>query len=71
MRKLTLRLDDLAVESFSPAAAHIARGTAHAHAFAPVAETLPLPPDTGGSDPGNTQVDCLTCEASCGTRGCE
>ncbi|HYW10298.1 MAG TPA: pinensin family lanthipeptide [Longimicrobium sp.] len=32
MRKLTLQLEDLSVESFVTAADHTGRGTAHAHA---------------------------------------
>ena len=64
MRKLKLDLDTLAVQSFSPAPAHRGRGTAHGYA-----DTALLPdPDTGGTQPGETQVDCLTCENSC--RGC-
>lgn len=67
MRKLTLHLDDLAVQSFATAPARRAHGTAQAHQ----ADVLVLPPDeTGGTQPGDTQVDCLTCELSCGTRGC-
>lgn len=34
MRKLTLQLEDLSVESFATAADHTGRGTAHAHAAA-------------------------------------
>ena len=57
MRKLSLELDALEVESFETAAALSLRGTAHAHNAALVA--------------ADTQADpCLTCELTC-QRGCE
>lgn len=67
MRKLTLDLDTLAVQSFTPSPARMGRGTAHAHQ----GDTALLPDDggdTGGT--GETDVDCLTCENSCDGRTC-
>jgi hypothetical protein len=64
MRKLSLRIEDLAVTTFLPAPASARRGTAHAHE-----DTLP---DPGGSveEPVDTQPDpCFTCEVSC-PNGC-
>ncbi len=50
MRKLTLQLEDLSVESFVTAADHAGRGTAHAHAAATVDSVAigvaPLPEET-------------------------
>lgn len=65
MRKLKLQLDDLAVQSFSPAPARGVRGTAVGHNQ----ELLPAP-DTGGGEPYDTEpgMNCFTCELSC--RGC-
>jgi hypothetical protein len=67
MRKLTLKLDELAVQSFATSAPRGGRGTAHAHIYADTA----LPdPGIEPVQPGDTNENCLTCEASCGTRGC-
>lgn len=68
MRKLTLDLDTLAVQSFSPAPARSGRGTAHGYAADTV--LLPTPDDTGGVGTGETSVDCFTCENSCAGRTC-
>ncbi|HEX6039870.1 hypothetical protein [Longimicrobium sp.] len=65
MRKLTLQLDDLAVQSFATHTLRGRRGTAHAHL-----DTV-LQPDDGGDAGGATEPggDCFTCELSCG-RNC-
>jgi hypothetical protein len=65
MRKLTLQLDDLAVQSFATAAPRGVGGTAHAHL-----DTV-LQPDDGSDPIGATEPggDCFTCELSCG-RNC-
>lgn len=51
MRKLTLDLDMLAVETFAPADATDSRGTVAGH--------------SGGCDIGDTDLDLLTCAGSC------
>lgn len=64
MRKLQLDLDDLSVQSFAPAPARTARGTAHAHAaYLPEMDDTAIVP--GDTEPG---MNCFTCELSC--RGC-
>ena len=52
MRKLTLRIDDLTVDSFQTSLAHPSAGTAHGHAA-----TVTPPDDTGPLCPGQSG-DC-------------
>jgi hypothetical protein len=67
MRKLSLELDKLRVQSFATGGAR-GRGTAHAHIYA---DTVLPEPGAGPAEPGDTGNGvCLTCEVSCGTRGC-
>lgn len=65
MRKLSLRLDDLAVQSFATDTLRGARGTARAHA-----DTVLQPDDAGNPVDTEPGMNCFTCELSCGTRGC-
>lgn len=71
MRKLKLKVEDLTVLSFATDAVRATRGTAHAHAIAGDAAYITDPGDDTSVQPGDTGDGvCLTCELSCGTRGC-